>query len=326
MPPKKVTSPTKTTSTNQTVKASETSSPKKTLDLTYLNGDSEQSRVGQPKVPDNTTIPREEDDAANMSQFIQQCSSSANDLVGSNAGAPRRQPVNRSSPIKYRSNSPSKLRVVSATSFTERFAVNKGALNEIWGGLSATEQTKLLELYEFITSTLPSLFSRIQQEGNSVFHEAIRLNQLFVRSFKLFERVHARDELICNLVAYALSWLEDLGEHLSVHSVLPGLGRILVSILKKDQVSFLVGPNQQELAISVLQGSQDSAKFAYLSSGKQLASWINRGNNRKHGGRGGNRGGRGGGRGGKRSYGEYNKQGDNGQFAKQSKKPTFVKD
>lgn len=111
---------------------------------------------------------------------------------------------------------------------------------------------------------------------------------------------------------------------MSVHSVLPGLGRILVSILKKDQVSFLVGPNQQELAVAVLQGSQDSAKFAFLSSGKQLASWASRTNNRKHGGRGGGRGGRGG-RGGKRGHGDQARS-DAGPPSKYVKKPSFVKE
>ena len=225
--------------------------------------------------------------------------------------------------MRHRSPSPNR-RVQSAVSIHEKFTVNKGALNVVWFGLSATEMTKLIELYEYITSDLPSMFARIQQNGNQVFHETIRLNQLFIRSFKLFERVHARDEQICNLIYYCLTWLEDLSEHLSVHSVLPGLGRILVSILKKDQISYLVGPNQQELAVAVLQGSSESSKFAYLSSGKQLASWVSKGNNRKHAGRsgsGGNRGGRG--RGGKR--GGDHRNGDAGPSAKYSKKPTFVK-
>ena len=159
--------------------------------------------------------------------------------------------------------------------------------------------------YDFFSARLPALFSQINQRGGQELHEVVGQIESFKKQVAILKKVHADSKDVVNLSNALKRILTQAASTLSIFSVLPGAGFQLRAVLSMDAVKFCIGHDPQEMALQILKGSGESAKYAFNANSKTLASWKSKfhGDSRKrdHGGqnrdnRGGNAGGKNGGK------------------------------
>lgn len=176
--------------------------------------------------------------------------------------------------------------------FEDDLEIESAALKFHYKNLTSTEHTTLLELFDFITSDLPSLFSQLHFKGNSIIHRTVERINLFSRTTAIWQRVHFDNREVLRTIFKINRLLADLGETINIHSTKPGLGRQVKAILDSSNAKFLIGDDKSKMSVEILIGSAEQARSAFIASGHQLASWNPRSaenSKRKHNGRGGGR-------------------------------------
>jgi len=164
-------------------------------------------------------------------------------------------------------------------------------------------------LYDFFSGRLPALFSQINQRGGQELHEVVGLIESFKKQVSILKKVHASSKDVVNLSNALRRILSQAATTLSIFSVLPGAGFQLRAVLAMDAIKFCIGHDAQEMALQILKGSGESAKYAFNANSKSLASWKSKfnGESRKRD-YGGNSRGNGGGSNGGKNGGKYEKK------------------
>ena len=283
---------------------SKSASPKKSITLEALNGDERGAGPGTIlKNPNNDYT------LANGMNISQEILMQAVNLIQGQKSTTRNysRPSSKAT-SRSRSRSPVKRVVIQDPTpiledqiFDEDLEIETAALKFHYRNLTSTEHTTLLELFDFITSDLPSLFSQLHFKGNSIIHRTVERINLFSRTTAIWQKVHFDNREVLRTVFKINRMLTDLGETINIHSSKPGLGRQVKAILDSQNVKFLIGDDKSKMSVEILMGSQEQARSAFISSGQQLASWnprsaenTKRSFNSRRGGRGGGRqGGRG---------------------------------
>ena len=104
-------------------------------------------------------------------------------------------------------------------------------------------------------------------------HEVVAAIDNFKKQIQILKRVHSQSPEVVNLSNALKRVFNQAGSTISVFSVLPGMGHQLKALIKMEAMTFLIGIDAQEMALEILKGSAEQAKFAFNSSGKTLASW-----------------------------------------------------
>lgn len=169
------------------------------------------------------------------------------------------------------------------------------------------------------------MFSQINQRGGQELLEVVTLIECFRKQVSILKKVHIHSPDVVNLANALKRAFSQAASTLSIFSILPGAGFQLKAVLSMDAVKFCIGHDCQEMALQILKGSAESAKYAFNANAKTLASWKSKfhdkkrphGGNSGYGGNGGNGGnGRSGG-GGKDSFKKkkWDKKSDKQQFS-----------
>ena len=248
----------------------------------------------------------------NLSRYIQDLAASTASLVQQKSvGAPMKQVRASKSPNKNVNQD----HFQESLQFYERRHVaapvkdETGALRWFYQSLSSSEHTSLLDFYSFLTTKIPALFSQLKSNGSKEMHDCVRDIQLYIRTFVIIKRVHRQDVYVSETCDKALKFLRKAETVLSVHSILPGLGDQTVALIERDEISFLVGHDEQKSAVSILAGCRRSCGNEFSLSGQGAASWRSHNKKRQHS--------RGQGKDGNR---EGNREGNNGKKWKQDQK------
>ena len=270
--------------------ASTKTSPSKTISNEILNGDESSTGPGtilkKTKFANGITL----ENGQNISQEI--LLQAVTLVQNQKAGASR---ASSKATSRSRSRSPIKRVLIQEPQvenqlFDDDLEIETAALKFHYRHLTSTEHTTLLELFDFITSDLPSLFSLIHFKGNSILHRTVERINLFSRTTSIWQRVHFDNREILRTVFKINKLLADLAETINIHSTKPGLGRQLKAILDSSNAKFLIGDDKSKMSVEILIGSAEQARSAFIASGHQLASWNPRSaenSKRKHSGRGG---------------------------------------
>ena len=274
---------------------SEKSSPVKTISNQILNGDEKGAGPGtilkNPGITLENGMNISHDILMQAVSLVRNQKSSARNFSRSSSKATSRS----------RSRSPVKRVLINdpiqeydqKINLEDDFEMESAALKFHYRNLTSTEHTCLLELFDFITSDLPSLFSQIHFKGNSIIHRAVERINLFTRTTAIWQKVHFDNREVLRTVFKINRLLADLGETINIHSTKPGLGRQLKAVLDSQNAKFLIGEDKSKMSVEILMGSAEQARSAFISSAQQLASWnprsqenAKRSHSRK-GGRGG---------------------------------------
>ena len=127
--------------------------------------------------------------------------------------------------------------------------------------------------YNFLSARIPSIFSQINVRGSIEMHEVVQEIDNFKKSVQILKRVHQNSNEVVNLANALKRVFNQAGQTISLFSLLPGLGHQLKALLKMEAMTFLIGVDAQEMALEILKGSAEQAKFAFNSSGKTLSTW-----------------------------------------------------
>ena len=165
-----------------------------------------------------------------------------------------------------------------------------------------------------MTARLPALFSQINQKGGQELHDVVTLIEGFKKQVTILKKVHAQSPDVVNLSNAVKRILSQAANTLSVFSVLPGTGFQLRAVLSMDAVKFCVGHDAQEMALQILKGSGESARYAFNANAKSLASWKSKFSDSRKRDHGGNRF-KGGKSDGGKKFKKFDKKSDKQQFS-----------
>jgi len=148
-------------------------------------------------------------------------------------------------------------------------------------------------------------------------HDCVKEMQIFIRTFDIIRRVHRNDGYVTETCDKALKFLKKAETVISVHSILPGLGDQTIALIEREEVSFLVGADEQKSAVSILAGCRRSCGNEFSLSGQAAACWRSHNKKRQHsrGPRDNNR------ENDNRDF--NNKKKTDGKFAKKPKDPKY---